>query len=394
MDLKRTLEFTASIYDAVLKPDSWNEILDDFSDVVGARGASLQIVDASYSENKCDAKSLIYRRDPKAEERLEYYFESLWQQEAVAYEYLRRNSEKGFIPEYEGLGIAPEDLHTHEPAVWLRENYGIFFRVAARLNMTNAWWDHLSFQYSADRKQATKEELAFANLFIPHFAKAVELGRTFAVLKSRFSAVLSALDHYKIGTFITLPNGTLLLENSAGRRVLDDKDGLLKDRNNRLRTVDAEQSELLQQHITTVSATANGESMETEQLLTVTRRSALDPYILSICPLRDPENTLDARFRGAIIYVIDPTDLSVVSTQGMADLYDLTSAETAICELLVQGLSTEQIAESRSVKVETVRSQMKSLLHKTRTQSRIQLIRLALGINLPIDYNTGTPGPD
>ena len=386
MSLKMALEFTASIYDAVLKPDSWDPILDEFTSVIGAKGAALQVVDNSYSENKCDAKSLIYRCDPQAEEKIKYYFETLWQQETVAYEYMRSHPEKGFIPEYEGLGITPEELHTHEPAVWLRDNYGVFFRAATRLNTTDAWWDQLSFHYSSERRQATREELEFANLFIPHFAKAVELSRTFAVLESRFKAVLSALDYYKIGTFIVRPDGTLLLENSAGARVLDDKDGLLKDHNNRLRTVEAEQTELLQQHITTVSATANGESMETEQLLTVPRRSALDPYILSICPLRDPDNTLDARFRGAIVYVTDPADLSIVSTQGMAKLYDLTPAETAICELLVQGLTTEQIAESRSVTVETVRSQMKSLLHKTRTQSRIQLIRLALSINLPIDH--------
>ena len=47
-------------------------------------------------------------------------------------------------------------------------------------------------------------------------------------------------------------------------------------------------------------------------------------------------------------------------------------------------MTTEQIAEDRNVKTETARSQVKAVLKKTRTNSRVQLIRLALSINLPI----------
>ena len=384
MTAKRIFSFTASIYDAVLRPDSWNTVLDEFSDIVGAAGATLQVLDPVYSINKCNAISSLYRNDPEFDKKFGYYFGELWERERAAYDYVQNHPEKGFLAEYEGLGVGPDDLEKHEPSIWMRNNFGIFFRLACRLNTTNAWRDHLSFQYRADRREAAREEIDFANLFIPHFAKAVELGRSFAVLKARFNALLSALDHYHIGTLVTLPNGILLLENSEAQRILDCRDGLMKDDAGRLGLARQDSAELFQL-IHKVSATAKGEGMEPEQLLTVPRRSGLDPYVLSICPLRDPEDTLEEQFRGAIIYVMDPANLSIVSTRGIAKLYQLTSAEDAVCTLLVKGMKTDEIAEVRSVKVETVRSQIKSLLEKTRTGSRIHLIKLALSINLPID---------
>lgn len=131
--------------------------------------------------------------------------------------------------------------------------------------------------------------------------------------------------------------------------------------------------------------TANCEGMDSEQLLTVPRRTEEEPHVLSICPLRDPDNLLEGQFRGAIVYVIDPANVEMVSTQGIARLYGLTPAEDAVCALLLNGMSTNEIAETRSVTVETVKSQIKSLLEKTRTKNRVQLIKLALSINLPID---------
>lgn len=76
-----------------------------------------------------------------------------------------------------------------------------------------------------------------------------------------------------------------------------------------------------------------------------------------------------------IIYVIDSANLSIVSTQGIAKLYDLTPAEDAVCNLLVKGMTTNEIAAARSVKVETVRSQIKTLLDKIRVNTRIHLIK-------------------
>ena len=384
MNFEKSMRFTSKIYDAVLIPESWDGILDEFTELIGAGAAALQVLDERYTENKFDSLSKRFREDSDYEKSIQFYFDNVWQDDALGYEYVFKNHEKGFISDLEAFGKTQEELENHYPSIWTRDTFGMFYRVAGRLNSTHAWHDHITFQYIDNRGPVTRKELDYANLFIPHFAKSVELGRKFAILKARFNALLGALDHYLIGTIITTQNGIILLANAEADRIFDRKDGLAKDDQGRISLPDGNSAELLSL-IAKASATANGEGMDTEQIMSITRRSGLDSYVLSICPLRDAENTLENNFRGAIIYVTDPSNRAIISTDGIAKLYGLTQAEDDICSLLVSGMTTLEIAETRSVQLETVRSQIKRVLNKTQVKTRIQLIKLALSINLPID---------
>ncbi len=62
-----------------------------------------------------------------------------------------------------------------------------------------------------------------------------------------------------------------------------------------------------------------------------------------------------------------------------------------VCRLLVEGCETQTIADMRNVTAETVRTQVKSILAKTRTSKRSDVVRLALTVNLPVDLpNAGS----
>lgn len=60
--------------------------------------------------------------------------------------------------------------------------------------------------------------------------------------------------------------------------------------------------------------------------------------------------------------------------------FGLTDAEAAIAGLLVDGLSLEQIAETRGVQRETVRNQCKTLLGKMHCHRQVDLVRMALSL--------------
>ena len=69
----------------------------------------------------------------------------------------------------------------------------------------------------------------------------------------------------------------------------------------------------------------------------------------------------------------------------MKQIFGLSRAEDNVCQLLVEGYTTEEIAEVRSVSPITVKNQVKAVLAKTNNRSRSALIRQALSINLPVD---------
>ncbi|MEM1153145.1 MAG: helix-turn-helix transcriptional regulator [Pseudomonadota bacterium] len=83
--------------------------------------------------------------------------------------------------------------------------------------------------------------------------------------------------------------------------------------------------------------------------------------------------------------MIDPMNPGAVFITGLEVLYGLTAAEAQVCRLLIDGLSYGDIADTRGVTLETIKSQAKSILAKTGVSSRSALVRLALRINLPVD---------
>ena len=69
----------------------------------------------------------------------------------------------------------------------------------------------------------------------------------------------------------------------------------------------------------------------------------------------------------------------------MEALFGLTTAEADVWRLMVNGHPTQDIADIRNVSYETARSQVKSVLTKTNSSKRGDVIRLAVAVNLPVD---------
>jgi DNA-binding CsgD family transcriptional regulator len=102
-------------------------------------------------------------------------------------------------------------------------------------------------------------------------------------------------------------------------------------------------------------------------------------------PLRDQRQELGADLSGVMLTMIDPANRPAISTENVAQLYRLSEAESEVCRLLIDGLTQNDIADSRNVSPETVKTQIQSVYRKTRTSGRADLIRLVVDINPPID---------
>jgi len=62
---------------------------------------------------------------------------------------------------------------------------------------------------------------------------------------------------------------------------------------------------------------------------------------------------------------------------------DLTATELSVVELICQGLTNSEIAQQRERSVETVNSQVKAILDKSRATNRTQLVRLLSNFSIP-----------
>ncbi|MCW8970823.1 MAG: helix-turn-helix transcriptional regulator, partial [Rhodospirillales bacterium] len=302
---------------------------------------------------------------------------------------LSASTERGFMHDLEMLDLDSVAALRSRPAMqWLRRNFNLLRGASSRLNLERAWTDILMVMYAEERGGITEAEQRVGELFLEHFAKALELSRAFGVLRSRFSGVLTALDRFHVGVFILAPSGAVVIRNAEAERIVDARDGISISRDGHLRPSDESLRGELKAAIERAVHTSQAGDNCAETVFDLPRRSGEASYFVEVSPVRE-DGEIEKQFRGALVFIVDPAKTDVVSTRGMQSLYGLTDTESEVCRLVAEGLGTEEVAEARNVTRETVRNYIKQVLRKTGVQNRAQLVRLALKVNLPIDPESG-----
>lgn len=79
--------------------------------------------------------------------------------------------------------------------------------------------------------------------------------------------------------------------------------------------------------------------------------------------------------------------------QTMQEAFTLTDAEVEIVRAITEGKQLKDIAETRARSVETVRTQLRSILAKTETHSQSELVRVTLNLMDVVSTTTGMQNP-
>ncbi len=377
------MDLISRIYDLPLRPEKWQSVLDDFAPIMNAAGAAVLAFDPIYAEHHVNIINSNFLKI--APHFIHEFNERFGAVEKEGYAQMALDPKRKFISDMEGMGVRTLEEHAQLPVVqYLNENFNVRHRAASCLNLERIWTDLITVQFSSDRGPITDQEREIGAFFLDHFAKSVELGRAFGVLKSRFNGVLSALDRFHIGIFVLSPSGAVVVKNAEAERILGAGDGISLSREGKMLPADDSKRAELTDAIGKAVHTAQAENNRAETTLTLKRQSGEDPYLVEVAPIRD-DGEIESQFNGCLVFVIDPAKTDVVSTEGMKVLYGLSASESEICKLVAEGFETDEMAETRNITRETVRSYIKKILQKTGVNNRVQLVRLALNVNLPID---------
>jgi DNA-binding CsgD family transcriptional regulator len=371
------------VYDAAINPGRWRRALDAVSRAVDAKAIALLIRRPDPSERDLQMLNSTYLNFVRSPWGI-YYGLRLSRLQDPDWTFL--SEQPAHQPTADtSIGPSAEELDRRPDYAFLRKRLGVGRRIGVRLNADKVWFDAMSLAFDATARSVPAEAMEQTRLLLPHLTKAVEIGRTFAQLKSRYSAVLTALDRVKTGLAIALPSGDIIVENQEARRIFDLADGLTKSREGQLRCRDPEQTAELAAAITKAGQTARGEQEVSECLLAVKRGSGFSPFLVDVVPLKDSKAELDGPLEGALITIIDPDRVPYLKIERFVALYDLTQAEAEIFALIVQGLQIGDIAESRNTSPVTVKNQISAILAKTGVHRRSELIRLVIKVLPPVE---------
>ncbi|MCG7982601.1 MAG: helix-turn-helix transcriptional regulator [Candidatus Thiodiazotropha lotti] len=375
-----TLRIISRIYDGGLSSGHWPAIIDDLTDYFNASGSAL-----FYSDNQnpeinpiITCLSDFWRKQGNLKE----YQNNVADDEPSAR--ILRNRKPRDIVTDDAL-TTEEKQSIIDYGQKMKEIFGLEAMMVARLTETGAWFDYITFQFDGKHGPVRTEEMKNLKILLPHIAKSLEISRPMTVLEQRFNRVLEALDHFHVGVLILTEKNYCLLKNKMALKILEMKDGISLNYGNLLRVTNDLEDKRLRYTVRCVTQTASANGLDDGSVMSITRTSGRDSFLLEVAPLSCDADAFGYGFKGAIVFLIDPVEPGKVSTCGMQELYKLTTSEIEVCKSVVEGYSNQQIADIRNVSSETIKTQIQSLFRKTNTANRSELIRRALFVNLPID---------
>jgi len=372
-----------SIYDSAIDLSIWEKTLDACVNSVGALSGSLMFSEESINGHVqwATVGGSLKTMNP---EILSYYNENLIHHELEGWELMKQHPCQTLRIDTDAWPQTDEELLKRADYAFLLKHNGTLRRVGARLNNYPTWSDLIAFQFSAEHSLVPQASIAAMKQLLPHVAKSIEVGRSFSLLRARYQAVLAALDFVDVGMSISLENGTLIVNNTESRRIFQETDGVKLDKKNKLVINENKTNELLQHALINIAKTSAGQDSLSEVTLAIDRPSGRRPFLVEISPLRDTHAELDHSLHGALVMIIDPENAHDVNVNRLGLAYSLTSAELSVAKRLIEGWTQSNIAEERNVSPETVKSQTSTIMRKTNTGKRSDLIRLALKLTPPI----------
>jgi DNA-binding CsgD family transcriptional regulator len=229
-----------------------------------------------------------------------------------------------------------------------------------------------------DRADFGGEEIALLKALMPHMQRALKIHMHLAEASLKQGEFVEAMEPLAVGVILVTASARVLFANRSARRILDNRDGLMIDRQG-LRAGRSRETNALHALIGCTAASCGHRASSSGGGLNVTRPNGRRALQVLVSPIR-PQQTLHLGERAvAAIYVTDPEQVSERPEVVLIRLYGLTRAEAKVAALIVRGMSARQAAEGLAISYNTVKSHLKRVFAKTGTNGQGDLIRLIVG---------------
>lgn len=359
MDRQARFEFViGTLYDAAVEPERWPAALTATADLLGAVGSQL------YFWNKREKGNAAYLRYYGAIDTRRQALERIPAGTVTAYDL---DFDEGRFRKSEFLN---DFLIPH----------GVPYVAGTRPFETADLSAVLAVLRNFRQGSFGQPELAVLRRLVPHLQRAARLHLQMREMRLQNQAVEAALDRLPFGVVIADATGRTLLVNRAAQDMAAAKDGLLLC-GGRLTVAQPKEATILVRHIGDAVETATRRKGEGGGSLSISRPSGRRPFALMVAPL-SPDAALAAQHQApaALILITDLERRPQVLGRRLVELFGLSPAEACLAVGLVAGKRLEDIAEERSVRMPTLRTQMRSILDKTGTNRQADLIRLIVGL--------------
>jgi DNA-binding CsgD family transcriptional regulator/PAS domain-containing protein len=362
------------VYDAALDEKLWRELAPEIAAAFDSPSAVLQIRDVQHGDPKF--LTLTENLTPSAIERYNshYWKCDVWVQGAQAVGLSKVITTSDFVRDSE---LDRTEYYND----WLT-TVGIYYCLGAVFQIDRDSLVILGIHRPKMSGRYSSTELRPAVQFLPHLERALQIRQRLAGSVTAQATGLDVLDRMAAATLVVSRTGRILYANKRAEEILR-KGEVLRVRAGHITLLDRGGADRLARAIQGAVDSAAGRGRSSGGALAIPRPGRL-PLAVLVAPFRSMREGLGPTAPAALIFIRDPEGPGIPSVT-LRHLFGLTVAEAELASSLTTGQSLEEIAITRGVSDNTVRTQLKSVFAKTETTRQGQLVALLLRSVLTVE---------
>lgn len=223
------------------------------------------------------------------------------------------------------------------------------------------------------------ETLAALNNFLPAIGRAIHFQQKAA--DQAASWTLQGLGSAGLPALLLDDDGAILATNELAEPLLSS---VIRTRRNRISLADSRENRLLQKAISDIGRASEARSFA------ISPRPGHPPAVLHLLPL-STEVPEFLRRASKIAVVTGASYLKVPRRSVLSVMFNLTSSEAKVAQLLANAMAADDIAAKLQVGRETVRTHARSIYRKAGVHRQLDFVRLVSGVHgLPFLGNRRT----
>lgn len=231
-------------------------------------------------------------------------------------------------------------------------------------------------QRSTSQGHVGDEEICLVRRLIPHMRHALDVRIRLANSRRWDSGVLNGLTALGEAAFLVDAKGRILYRNPAAADLCSDADGVLSD-GRFLRFADRAADARLANALAGLRPSEGDRTEMQSRTFAAGRNDRARPYAVAVRALPETDAFAEALLgAAAIVFVRDPEQHVLLDTNLLTESYGLTAAEAELAALFDAGATLADCADRRGVSINTVRSQLYTLMDKLGVNRQTDLVRL------------------
>ena len=375
---REILDLIGKIYDCVIAPEHWTDVLNEIRMEFGFATAVLSAYSLTNVRIGVNAASGTDPVPTMAQTSREYVADivEIW----GGIERIRQYPLGEPIIRSQAV---PEEmiLRNRYHQEWALPK-GLFDAVGVALVREKTMIGNATFSQHVSDGAIVDTQVSGLRVLAPHIRRAVIISNLFdmkTVEAATFSATVEALT---VGVVLTDEDSKIVHTNAAATAMLEAGDPILA-RHGRIAVQSAATTTSLQSAI--AQAAKDEAALGQKGIGIPIPRPSGDPLVIHVLPLRRGHVRAGlAQRAAAALFVASASGPPQMPHDALVQLYDLTPAEVRIFELICEGHTRDAISGLLGVSVATVKTHLVHVFEKTGCRRQVDLVRLAKSLTFPV----------